>query len=87
MRSAPAIVALLGLRIADCGLRTTSSIIGGALLRSSVELPALTAAWILTSEGLYATHARRHLRAWFIDAAGEVIRNSFVRQPLLWLER
>ena len=38
-----------------------------ALVRLSVEVPALTAAWKLTSDDRYAAHARRHLRAWFVD--------------------
>ncbi len=38
-----------------------------ALVRLSVEVPALTAAWKLTSDDRYAAHARRHLRAWFAD--------------------
>jgi hypothetical protein len=41
----------------------------GALVRLSVEVPALTAAWMLTADDRYAAHARRHLRAWFVDAA------------------
>ena len=40
-----------------------------ALMRLSVEMPALTAAWVLTKEPRYADHARRHLRAWFVDPA------------------
>jgi len=40
-----------------------------ALVRLSVEVPALAAAWKLTSEDRYAEHARRHLRAWFVDPA------------------
>jgi len=39
-----------------------------ALRRLSIEAPALTAAWILTTDDRYAAHARRHLRAWFVDA-------------------
>jgi hypothetical protein len=38
-----------------------------ALVRFSVEVPALTAAWKLTSDDRYAAQARRHLRAWFAD--------------------
>jgi hypothetical protein len=37
------------------------------LLRFSVQAPALTAAWRITSEKAYAEHAARHLRAWFIN--------------------
>jgi hypothetical protein len=38
------------------------------MVRLSLEVPALTAAWKVTSERKYADHARRHLRAWFVDA-------------------
>ena len=38
-----------------------------ALMRLSVQVPALAAAWVLTRERKYADHAARHLRAWFID--------------------
>jgi len=40
-----------------------------AMIRLSVEMPALTAAWRLTEDGKYAAQARRHLRAWFVDPA------------------
>ncbi len=39
-----------------------------ALMRLSVQVPALVAAWVVTRDARYAEHARRHLRAWFIDA-------------------
>ena len=38
-----------------------------AMVRLSIEVPALTAAWLLTKEGRYAEQARRHLRAWFVE--------------------
>src|SRR5687768_16673906 len=38
-----------------------------ALMRLSLAVPALAAAWLLTHERRYADHASRHLRAWFID--------------------
>ena len=38
-----------------------------ALMRLSVQVPALAAAWRLTGDGRYALHAGRHLRAWFVD--------------------
>jgi hypothetical protein len=38
-----------------------------ALIRLSLEMPALTAAWRLTGDQRYAAHARRHLQAWFVD--------------------
>lgn len=37
------------------------------LIRLSVQVPALTAAWKLTKDVRYAKHAAGHLRAWFID--------------------
>jgi len=38
-----------------------------ALMRLSVQMPALVAAWKLTRDARYAQHAALHLRAWFID--------------------
>ena len=38
-----------------------------ALMRLSVQMPALTAAWKITREKRYAAHAARHLQAWFVD--------------------
>lgn len=38
-----------------------------ALIRLSVQVPALTAAWIITRNRNYAEHAALHLRAWFIE--------------------
>ena len=37
------------------------------LMRLSVQVPALVAAWKLTGDQRYAVHAARHLRAWFVD--------------------
>jgi hypothetical protein len=38
-----------------------------ALMRLSVQVPALAAAWKLTGDPRYSTHAARHLRAWFLE--------------------
>lgn len=38
-----------------------------AMMRLSVHVPALTAAWKLTNDARYSEHALRHLRAWFVD--------------------
>src|SRR5881394_971398 len=38
-----------------------------ALMRLSVQVPALVAAWKLTKNKRYAAKAAEHLRAWFID--------------------
>jgi hypothetical protein len=40
-----------------------------AMVRLSLMVPALTAAWELTGEKKYSDHAGRHLRAWFVDPA------------------
>lgn len=40
-----------------------------ALMRLSLHVPALAAAWSITRDRRYAEHAVRHLRAWFLDAA------------------
>jgi hypothetical protein len=37
------------------------------LMRLSVQVPALAAAWKLTKDERYSKHAVKHLRAWFID--------------------
>jgi hypothetical protein len=38
-----------------------------ALIRLSQQMPALTAAWLITRNRVYAEHATRHLRAWFLN--------------------
>lgn len=40
-----------------------------AMIGLSVQMPALTAAWVLTGNRLYGQHACDHLRAWFITPA------------------
>src|ERR1700709_1928944 len=37
-----------------------------AMLRLSVQMPALSAAWRITKDKKYAAHAADHLRAWFV---------------------
>ena len=46
-----------------------------ALLRLSVQVPALCAAWLITKDQKYAAHAALHLRAWFIDPATRMTPN------------
>jgi len=38
------------------------------MVRLSVQMPALTAAWLLTNDSRYAKRACDHLRAWFVTA-------------------
>ena len=51
-----------------------------ALIRLSVHVPALAAAWVLTRQDRYAEHAARHLRAWFVDHA------TFMEPHLLYAQ-
>jgi hypothetical protein len=37
------------------------------LIRLSVQMPALTAAWVITHKSPYAAKAADHLRAWFVN--------------------
>jgi hypothetical protein len=37
-----------------------------AMIALSIQMPALTAAWVLTKNRSYGQHAADHLRAWFI---------------------
>lgn len=38
-----------------------------AMVRLSLHVPSLAAAWTLTRDRRYAAHAARHARAWFLD--------------------
>src|SRR5439155_21491575 len=38
-----------------------------ALMRLSVQVPALTGAFLVSGDKRYAAHAAVHLRAWFLD--------------------
>jgi hypothetical protein len=38
-----------------------------ALIRLSLQVPALVAAWVVTKDERYSKHAADHLRAWFVD--------------------
>lgn len=46
-----------------------------AMIGLSVQMPALTAAWLLTRDRRYADHAAAHLRAWFIAPATRMNSN------------
>jgi len=53
------------------------------LMRLSVQVPALVAAWKLTKDKRYATHAARHLRAWFIDERTRMNPNLQYAQAIM----
>jgi hypothetical protein len=40
-----------------------------AMIALSIQMPALTAAWLLTGNKRYGQHACEHLRAWFVTPA------------------
>src|SRR6266436_7410869 len=43
-----------------------------ALMRLSVQVPALASAYLITKDERYARHAVRHLRAWFLDPSSRM---------------
>src|SRR2546423_3910839 len=53
-----------------------------ALMRLSVQVPALVAAWKLTKDQHYAAHAAAHLRAWFIDQSTRMNPNLQYAQAI-----
>ncbi len=53
-----------------------------AMIRLSLMVPALAAAYKLTKQRKYADHAARHLRAWFIDDATRMNPNLQFAQAI-----
>jgi hypothetical protein len=53
-----------------------------AMVRLSLIVPALAAAWELTGEKKYSDHAGRHLRAWFVDPATRMNANMEYAQAI-----
>jgi len=52
------------------------------LMRLSVEVPALAAAWKITREKRFADHAAAHLRAWFVTPATRMNPNLQYAQAI-----
>ena len=46
-----------------------------AMIALSIQMPALTAAWLLTNDRQYGQYACEHLRAWFITPATRMNSN------------
>jgi hypothetical protein len=53
-----------------------------AMMRLSVQVPALVAAWKITKDSRYAKHAALHLRAWFVDPATRMNPNLQFAQAI-----
>ncbi len=53
-----------------------------ALIRLSLQMPCLTAAWKLTHRDVYAKHAAAHLRAWFVTPATRMNPNLQYAQAI-----
>lgn len=53
-----------------------------ALIRLSLQVPALAAAWKVTRDAKYAHHAGKHLRAWFLDPATRMNPNLQFAQAI-----
>jgi hypothetical protein len=53
-----------------------------AMVRLSLIVPALAAAWKITQQRKYSDHAARHLRAWFIDDATHMNPNLLYAQAI-----
>lgn len=52
------------------------------LIRLSVQMPVLTAAWVLTGRHDFAEHAVAHLRTWFVDSATRMNPNLEYAQAI-----
>ena len=53
-----------------------------AMIRLSLTVPALAAAYRITGKRTYAEHAAKHLRAWFVDAATRMNPNLEYAQAI-----
>jgi hypothetical protein len=53
-----------------------------ALIRLGVQMPALTAAWLITKNDQYARHAAEHLRAWFVEPSTRMNANLQYAQAI-----
>lgn len=58
-----------------------------ALIRLSVQVPALTAAWMITRDRRYAEHAAAHLQAWFVAAATRMNANLEHAQAIFGINK
>jgi hypothetical protein len=53
-----------------------------AMIRLSVQAPALAAAWLITKDRRFSRHAVRHLEAWFVDPSTRMNPNLLYAQAI-----
>ena len=58
-----------------------------AMIRLSLIVPALTAAWLLTRQKKYSDHAARHLQAWFVDSETRMNPNLQYAQAIFGVSK
>jgi hypothetical protein len=58
-----------------------------AMIRLSLIVPALTAAWMLTRQKKYSDHAARHLNAWFVDPQTKMNPNLQYAQAIFGVSK
>ena len=58
-----------------------------AMVRLSLIVPALSAAWLLTRQKKYSDHAERHLRAWFVDPTTRMNPNLQYAQAIFGVNK
>ncbi|HEU4635665.1 MAG TPA: alginate lyase family protein, partial [Edaphobacter sp.] len=58
-----------------------------AMIRLSLIVPALTAAWLITRQKKYSDHAGRHLDAWFVDAQTKMNPNLQYAQAIFGVSK
>jgi hypothetical protein len=58
-----------------------------AMVRLSLIVPALTAAWLLTRQKKYSDHAANHLRAWFVDSNTRMNPNLQFAQAIFGINK
>lgn len=58
-----------------------------AMIRLSLMVPALTAAWLITRQKKYSDHAARHLNAWFVDQQTKMNPNLQYAQAIFGISK
>lgn len=58
-----------------------------AMIRLSLIVPALTAAWLITRQKKYSDHAARHLQAWFVEPETKMNPNLQFAQAIFGISK